>query len=586
MRSIESSKACIHRRRAPALLAGSAALVVALAGGSVSPALTTAPPLVQQGSKLTDGETSGTGYFGRAVALSADGDTALVGAPLAGDEGGAATVFARSGSAWGTQATLTDGEAGLDEGHFGHSVALSADGDVAVVGAPTYGGADGAAWVFTRSGSTWARQAKLTATGETGEGRFGTAVALSADGGTVAVGAPGDTHDLGAVWVFTGAGSSWTQQAQLTGAQESGDGSLGRGVALSADGNTLLAGAPGDGHYVGAAWVFARTGTTWSEQGGKLTGGTEEAGEARFGHSVALSADGDTALVGGRNDDGKLGAAWVFARAGATWAQQGAKLTPASGEAGAAEFGYSVALGGDGERALIGGYRNGGGVGAVWLFARSGSSWAQEGEKLTGGEASGRAWFGSGVALSADARTGLVGGVGDDGKAGAAWVFGTPESLEPPLGPPPPGGQASPGTQSGGGGAPGGGASAKQGVEAFRAVGGGVVLLGRTIRVHNGRAAVRLRCTAPVASCRGRLRLVAAIARAARRSPTTTIASVGFSIAHRRSVTVGVTLDAAGRRRLKAGRGSLRASLTVRVSAPRRATHVYRVTLARRVRRR
>src|SRR5207248_1204155 len=119
----------------------------------------------------------------------------------------------------------------------------------------------------------------------------------------------------GAAWVFTRSGSVWTQQAKLTGTGEVGAGTVGVSVALSADGNTALLGGYSDDGGVGAAWVFTRSGATWTQQGQKLTGAGEvEAGA--FGISVALSADGNTALIGGYLDSERTGAAWVFTRSG------------------------------------------------------------------------------------------------------------------------------------------------------------------------------------------------------------------------------------------------------------------------------
>ena len=106
--------------------------------------------------------------------------------------------------------------------------------------------------------------------------------------------------------MFTRSGESWTQQGpKLTGADEEGPGELGTGVALSADGNTALAGAPGDG-TAGAAWVFARSGESWTQQGPKLTP-TDPVGKSSFGSGVALSANGNTALIGGPTDETENG---------------------------------------------------------------------------------------------------------------------------------------------------------------------------------------------------------------------------------------------------------------------------------------
>ena len=113
--------------------------------------------------------------------------------------------------------------------------------------------------------------------------------------------------------------------------------------------------------------MFTRSGAgVWSQQGPKLTP-TGEVGEGRFGVSVALSADGDTALIGALYDNGARGASWVFRRTGTTWTQQGGKLT-GGGESGESEFGTNVALSADGATALIGGWRDNGGAGASWVF--------------------------------------------------------------------------------------------------------------------------------------------------------------------------------------------------------------------------
>jgi IPT/TIG domain/FG-GAP repeat len=137
-------------------------------------------------------------------------------------------------------------------------------------------------------------------------------VALSADGNTALIGGPVDNGEVGAAWVFTRSASIWLAHgSKLTGGGELGEGGFGASVALSSDGNSALVGGPSDNKAVGAAWVLTRSGSTWSQQGAKLTGGGE-LGEGRFGWSVALSSDGSTALIGGPFDDNHAGAAWVF----------------------------------------------------------------------------------------------------------------------------------------------------------------------------------------------------------------------------------------------------------------------------------
>lgn len=371
-------------------------------------------PFIQQGGKLTGAGEIGVGRFGFSVALSSDGDTALVGGPD-DNEYGAAWVFTRSGSTWTEQQKL--GGSGVHAGWFGASVALSADGDTAVIGAPLENSDAGAAWIFTRSGPKWTEQQKVTGGGESGTGEFGYSVAVSSDGNTTLIGGRQDDNYVGAAWVFTRSGSTWSQQgAKLTGTGEVGGfARFGESVALSASGDTALIGGPADDNYVGGAWLFARSASTWSQQGPKLTG-AGESGEAVFGYSVALSEDGGTAMIGGPLDNSYGGAAWAFTRSGSTWSQQGAKLTAGSGD----ELGHSVALAGNGNTALIGGSANEG-VGAAWLFTRSGSTWSEQ-EKLTGSGETPGGGFGDSVALSSEGGIALVGGALDS-EFGAAWVF-------------------------------------------------------------------------------------------------------------------------------------------------------------------
>ena len=334
----------------------------------------------QQGSKLV-GRTSehGGGLWsqGASVALSADGDTALVGGPSDDRTMGAAWVFIRSGSAWtqqgsklvGSGANRT-GEPPLSVGQ-GTSVALSADGNTAIVG----GWRAEAAWVFTRSGGVWTQQGeKLVGTGAVGSARQGMSVALSADGNTAIVGGWSDNGKTGAAWVFSRSDGVWRQQGRkLVGSGAVGSACQGISVALSADGNTAIVGGPDDNQWdrsapfglgaAGAAWVFTRTAGVWTQQGNKLAG-KDSMGSARQGMSVALSADGNTAIVGGLADDRGVGAASVFARSGDHWTQD--ERLAGTGAMAVS----SVALSGDGSIVMVGGPDVGGGVGATWVFAR------------------------------------------------------------------------------------------------------------------------------------------------------------------------------------------------------------------------
>jgi hypothetical protein len=305
----------------------------------------------------------------------------------------------------------------------GTAVALSADGNTALVGAPNDNGNGGAVWVFTRSNGSWQQQQILIGNGYVGEADQGSSVALSADGNTAIVGGHGDNTTTGAAWVFARSNGSWTQQGpKLVGTGATGTAQQGTAVALSADGNTALVGGASDNSSIGAAWVFTRSNGVWAQQGQKLVGSGSSGSFVYQGASVALSANGNVALVGGYADNNAAGAVWVFARSNGAWSQQGQKLV-GTGAVGNAQQGVSVALAADGNTAVIGGYSDNSNTGAAWVFARFNGVLTQQGSKLVGTGAVGAAQQGWSVALSADGNTALVGGIADNSAAGAGWVF-------------------------------------------------------------------------------------------------------------------------------------------------------------------
>jgi hypothetical protein len=315
-------------------------------------------------------------------------------------------------------------EVGYEHGNFGSSAALSADGRTALVGG--YGDREnrGAVWVFSRSGTTWSQLGpKLTASNEIGQGQFGYSVALARDGRTALVGGPYDNLGLGAAWLFARSGSRWKQEARLDlgkpGAAVEADG-FGGSVDLSGSGDTAVVGASTFDTAIGAAFVYERRGGVWARQGKALTG-KDEVGQAEFGSAVALAADGNTAVIGGPDDNRGIGAAWVFLRTGSTWKQDGPKLV-ARGERGHGSFGCSASLSSSGTVAVIGACTDDNAAGAAWVFTRSGSSWVQ-GPKLVPAGKSRRAVFGYDVALTSDGGKALIGGYGYERSTGAAWIF-------------------------------------------------------------------------------------------------------------------------------------------------------------------
>jgi hypothetical protein len=224
---------------------------------------------------------------------------------------------------------------------------------------------------------------------------------------------------------FAPSAAQFVQQgSKLVGTGAVGTAWQGWAVSLSADGNTAIVGGYNDDSLAGAAWVYIRSGGVWSQQGGKLVG-SGAAGAANQGVSVSLSADGNTAIVGGSEDSSSQGAAWVYTRSGGVWTQQGGKLV-GTGVGGYARQAWSVSLSADGNTAIVGGYNDNSNTGAAWVYRRIGGVWTQDGSKLVGTGAVGNALQGQSVSISADGTTAIVGGSYDDGLAGAAWVYYSP----------------------------------------------------------------------------------------------------------------------------------------------------------------
>ncbi len=386
-------------------------------------------PQVQQGSKLVGtGSSTVDVEQGTSVAISADGNTAVVGAPWDNLGTGAIWVYVRTGTSWAQQGNKLVGTGIIGQANFGQSVAISANGNIIAVGGPGQASGSGGGWIFVRTGTTWEPTGNevLFSNADT-SARFGSSVAMSADGLTIAFGMPGENQGTGAVYIASGNGfNEWyLLSGELTGTGNAGASSQGNSVAVSADGNTLLVGGKNDNSGIGAAWVFARNGNTWSQYGSKLVG-TGNVGASNQGASVAISADGKNALIGGPADNGNTGAVWFYTKIqhtifSAVWTQEGSKII-GTGAVAKAQQGSSVALSADAGTAVEGGLSDDLIIGATWAFTRSGAVFTQQGTKMIGGSAL-NASQGASVALSADGTTSIEGGFTDERNIGAAWIF-------------------------------------------------------------------------------------------------------------------------------------------------------------------
>jgi hypothetical protein len=467
----------------------------------------TIDPTFAQQAYLKAHNAGAEDQFGSAVAIS--GDTIVIGAPYedgysnGATNAGAAYVFVRSGATWSQQAYLNSPNTGAGD-EFGSAVAIS--GDTIVVGvtkedsnatgvngnyfdnsAPE----SGAAYVFVRSGIIWGYQAYLKASNTEANDNFGKAVAISGD--TLIVGAHNESSSAtgvngnqadnsssaaGAAYVFVRSGAAWSQQAYLKASNTGAYDFFGSAVAISGD--TVVVGAYAEDSNAtgingnqadnsvpnaGAAYIFVRSSTTWSQQAYLKASNT---GRDEFGSAVAIS--GDTIVVGAPLEDSSAtgvngnqadnsaidpGAAYVFVRSGAVWSQQAylkASNTEVTGFfALGDEFGKAVAISGD--TIVVGARRessNANGVdgdqndnsalqaGAAYVFVRSSATWSQR-AYLKASISDGYDQFGSAVAISSD--TILVGAPSEDSSgpgseidnsannAGAAYVFTRTVSL-------------------------------------------------------------------------------------------------------------------------------------------------------------
>ena len=445
------------------------------------------------------GNAGGEDVFGSRVMLSSDGSTMAVsawhedsgadgvnadGADDSAPESGAVYVFARGASGWALQAYLKASNSDAND-QFGFALALSADGSTLAIGADGEGSvatglggneadnsapASGAVYLFARQGGAWSQSDYVKASNTVAGDRFGRSLALSADGRRLAVGALNQGNG-GAAYVFERNATGWVQTALLKASNEDVNDWFGHALALSADGATLAvaareeasaaSGVNGDQSddstaAAGAVYVFARSDMgVWSQEA--YVKASNPGSLDRFGHALAISADGATLAVGAFGEDSAAagidgdqaseaanssGAAYVFVRDAAAWVQQA--YLKASNTGASDSFGLALALSADGRALAVGAYNESGNArtvngaqdndqasesGAVYLFTRDGSSWAQR-AYVKAPDNRARDHFGQSVSLSADGSTLLVGAPDED--SDATGIAGNRDSVAAP----------------------------------------------------------------------------------------------------------------------------------------------------------
>lgn len=377
---------------------------------SLVPALALAQGFVGTPEARLSGDTAFAG-FGVAVAMSADGSRVVVGQcdPSSGaSAAGHAFVLVRTGTSWAREALLVPSDGAVGD-CFGSAVAITADGARVAIGAPgdnTVG--SGSVRIYARSGSVWTLEQRISSpSGTTVYARFGAAVSLSADGALLLAGSPSAER----VSSFVRTGTSWTLEAAITSTDDVAGDSFGTSVALAADGSRAIVGAPNKDHtarLVGSAYVFVHSGGSWTQELAYV----DPSGAIlwQIGSAVAMDRTGTRIAVG------MPGANRVrfLVRTGTSWSSEGSF-------AAGTTLGVAIAWTPDAAHALVGapGENTGG---AVHQYTRVGGTWTESPAFQTPGGGFGQR-FGGGLGIADDGSRAIVGQQGYGASAGSAFVY-------------------------------------------------------------------------------------------------------------------------------------------------------------------
>ncbi len=370
-------------------------------------------------AKLTRNSGQTNQHMGYSLDMTSD--TLVVGL----QDGKTAYVYKRTGTSWAFEATLVSPLAS-GTSWFGTTVAVSGN-FIAVGDGAAPGG--GQVFVYARTGGTWPHEATLTASDGVFGDQFGWSVAM--DGGVIGVGARsvdvGTNTNQGAAYAFARVNGAWVEQGKLVASDGAASDLLGMSIAVS--GTTIVSGAHGDNSGRGAAYVFTRSGSTWSQQA-KLTA-SDAAVDDFFGLSVSIDSDTVAVTSAGTATGATVnGAGYIYTRSGTQWSQQQKVFAtqPGDGDGMSGAFGLSLAVGA--ERLLVGGTLGGNtfpntAKGTAWSFTRAGSTWTQ-GTQVDSGDGADKHYLGTSVAISEDYA--LVGAPGDRTvyaytRTPSGWVF-------------------------------------------------------------------------------------------------------------------------------------------------------------------
>lgn len=392
-----------------------AALLVSITAGAAADEQTVTAivnPFIEK-DKLLASDKQTDAHFGAATVLTPDGQYMVVGAPLhdvnSNSAQGQVYIYQNDGENHWTEMQKLTASDGLAGDRFGQSLAIAPNYTL-IIGAPEddEGSSSnlGSAYIFTFNAGTWSEQQKLEATDSfsfSGDER-GTAVALTADGDTAFIGAPGVERSggtiPGVVYVFERSGETWNQTDTLVGPTSSAA-SFGRGLATSGDGTVLVVGGlyrpgPSGSILYGRAYVYEEVGGNWTES--QVLTPSETAELDDFASDMALNNNGSVMLIGAshQSSSASSGKAYLFTENAGNWSEQ-QRLTPPSGS-GFGHYGAAVAVDSSGDYLAIGAWLNT--TGGVHRYERSGSTWVYKQTLTTADER--QEQLGYAVALSAN----------------------------------------------------------------------------------------------------------------------------------------------------------------------------------------
>jgi len=372
---------------------------------------------LSQAQKVTASDAANSDFFGNVVDV--DGDYAVVGARL----NFAAYIFYYNGSTWSEQQKIQETTFGSS---FGYAVSIS--GDTVVIGSSNtdVNSPDGTkAYVYTRSGTTWSLQQKVDPSQAEHDDFFGYQRTMKLDksnNNQFIAGSSSEDESYsaeGAVYIFTRSGTTWTEQQRIVPA----DGAINSNYGITADiagDYAVFGGRPGNNF---AVYVWTRSGTTWSQQ----TTITQPSGHTNsqyaYDSGLSINSTGDTIAVGAYgNTSTQAGKVFIFTRSGTTWTNQ-AVIQP-SDTANGDYFGWDCQLDTTGDTLVVGAKLASTG-GKVYVFTRSGTSWTEQ-KDFTASDVAANWEFGEDVAIDGSKGKIVVGARqynSSNNGQGAVYIF-------------------------------------------------------------------------------------------------------------------------------------------------------------------